>query len=254
MIDPARLREEAESLKAIAARLEALAAAADAVPVPTIAAPSAPVASGLTNPKAFFDALKGSGVIFGPVLQPGQVEGINADLTLGAGKLPIGWMAYALATDYHETGHTMQPVHELGSRAYLDKYDTGALAAALGNTPQDDDDGILYAGRGKPQVTGHRNYDRANKRLHELGILRPDEDLLANPDLMLRMDVATAALIFGMLEGWFTGKTFNHYIRARGDTAQFTAARRIINGQDRATLIAGYAMAFQSGLIKGGWI
>lgn len=251
MIDPARLRSEAASLRAAADRLDALAAEIAAPPAIT-AAP--PVAAGLTNPAAFFDALKASGVVFGPRLTAEQVEGLNADLTLGAGKLPKGWMAYALATDYHETGHTMQPIHERGGAAYLSKYDTGRLALALGNTPEADGDGILYAGRGKPQVTGRRNYAKANDRLHALGILRPDEDLIASPDLMLRMDVATAALIFGMLEGWYTGKSFNNYIRAVGDDLQFRNARRIINGTDKAALIAGYAMAFQAALTKGGWL
>ncbi|MDB5447233.1 MAG: hypothetical protein JWQ97_2550, partial [Phenylobacterium sp.] len=34
--------------------------------------------------------------------------------------------------------------------------------------------------------------------------------------------------------------------------AQFTAARRAVNGQDRAGLIADYAMRFQDALLAGG--
>jgi len=34
---------------------------------------------------------------------------------------------------------------------------------------------------------------------------------------------------------------------------QFTHARRIINGTDKAVMIAGYAAKFQDALIAGGW-
>jgi len=34
---------------------------------------------------------------------------------------------------------------------------------------------------------------------------------------------------------------------------QFCAARRIVNGQDRAALVASYALAFQQALEAGGW-
>jgi putative chitinase len=52
---------------------------------------------------------------------------------------------------------------ELGSMSYLDKYDTGTLAARLGNSPEDDDDGIKYCGRGIFQLTGLDNYKRFSK-------------------------------------------------------------------------------------------
>lgn len=225
-----------------------------ALPPPPAPAP-VPAArpAGLVKPEAFYAALRADERVFGGRLQPAQFEGCEADLRLGAGRLPLSWMAYCLATDYHETGHTMQPVHEAGGRAYLDRYDTGRLAAALGNTPEDDDDGILYAGRGKPQVTGRRNYAKANERLHALGVLQADEDLVATPDLMLRMDVAAAALVYGMLEGWFTGKRLRQYLQSPATAEQFENARRIINGTDRAALIAGYALSFQHALQLGDW-
>jgi hypothetical protein len=59
----------------------------------------------------------------------------------------------------------------------------------------------------------------------------------------------------GMDEGWFTGKAFKHYLPQHGNATrdQFIAARRIINGTDKAALIADYAMAFQGALRGGGW-
>jgi hypothetical protein len=53
-------------------------------------------------------------------------------------------------------------------------------------------------------------------------------------------------MVLGMTEGWFTGKRFASYLPAKGPatTVQFTFARRIINGIDRADKVAGYAMSF----------
>lgn len=242
--------------RAAIAALEAPAAApapiapAEAQPAP---APRAAAQAGLSNPEAFYASIRASDAVFGGTLTGDQFAGCEEDLARGAGRLPLAWMAYCLATDYHESNHTMQPIHELGGAKYLAKYDTGRLAAALGNTPEADGDGIKWAGRGKPQITGHRNYEHADRRLHELGILGAGESLLADPDLALRGDVASACLVFGMLEGWFTGKTLNHYLPARATPAQFANARRIVNGTDRAQVIAGYAAAFQTALTLGGW-
>lgn len=73
-------------------------------------------------------------------------------------------------------------VRELGSQAYLEKYDTGALAQQLGNTPVDDDDGQQYRGRGLIQITGRDNYQRCSKAL--------GMDLLADPQLLEQPEFA----------------------------------------------------------------
>ena len=49
-------------------------------------------------------------------------------------------MAAFIAQIGHESGQ-LQYVRELGSNQYLSKYDTGTLAARLGNTPALDGDG-----------------------------------------------------------------------------------------------------------------
>lgn len=60
-----------------------------------------------------------------------------------------------------------------------------------------------------------------------------------------------------MLEGWFTGKSLKSYVNAAspGPVAegQFVAARRVVNGTEKAALIARYAMAFMLALVAGGW-
>jgi hypothetical protein len=143
---------------------------------------------------------------------------------------PRSFLAYALATAFHETGTAIKPVREKGSDAYLSKYDTGSLAKALGNTPAADGDGQRYAGRGDVQLTGAANYRKAGLKL---GI-----DLIQHPDLALDPHVAAQIMFSGMLEGWFTGKSFKSFLI--NGVFQKVNARRIINGTDCAVKIAGY--------------
>lgn len=201
----------------------------------------------LRNASAFFAHVR-AGRLLGPVLTTPEVQGTTALLTaFEKADWPKAYGAYGLATAYHETGHTMQPIHEKGSRAYLDKYDTGKLAAALGNTPEDDDDGIKYAGRGYVQLTGARNYALACRKL---GV-----DFLGNPDLAMNPAHAANIMVYGMRDGWFTGKSLATTIANpdHGTHNDFLRARRIINGTDRAELIAGYAIEFQDALTIGQW-
>lgn len=266
-LDPIRLRACATALKLEAAELEAFAAElerAAVFPAPAAPVPAAPLvapppawtpraSAGLQALDPVWAALTASPAVFGGRLTDSQKAGVLRLCVAGAGVLPTGWMAYVLATAYHESGHGMVPIHELGSDAYLSKYDTGALAAALGNTPEADGDGIKWAGRGDVQLTGFGNYKRADIKLAALGLIKPGE-LLANPDLALRPDCSAAVAVWGMREGWFTGKRLNDFIASRGTLDQFIHARAIINGQDKAALIAGYAVAFQAAITLGGWL
>jgi hypothetical protein len=71
----------------------------------------------------------------------------------------------------------------------------------------------------------------------------------------MRIDIAARVLREGMVDGWFTGKSFASYLPASGvaTVVQFKQARRIINGVDRADKIAAEALAFQAALVAGGW-
>jgi len=202
----------------------------------------------------FYDTVRKG--LLGPTLSPSEVNGCSAILAAMAGT-PISWAAYALATAYKETAHTMQPVNEMGGDVYfMRRYDiTGQrpdIAKALGNTQPGD--GAKFHGRGYPQLTGRRNYTLADAKLAAAGLIKPGE-LIANPDLALRDDIAAFIMRRGMQEGWFTGKNFGSYLPAGGAATgdQFTQARRIINGQDCAAEIAGYALQFQNALTQGGW-
>ena len=86
-------------------------------------------------------------------------------------------IAAFMAQAAHETVE-FRYMKEFGSNKYLDKYDTGTLAKNLGNSPEDDDDGILYCGRGIFQVTGKANYRTCSRALFN------DERLLTKPQLL----------------------------------------------------------------------
>ena len=197
--------------------------------------------------KAFFDKLRSG--IMGPKLDDDEVSGTTAILEAMAG-LPTSWTAYAAATAFHETAHTMQPIKEFGGDKYFTRrYDINGqnprLARTLGNT--EPGDGAKYAGRGYVQLTGRSNFVKAGVKL---GV-----DLVNNPDLAMNKDIAALILRHGMKDAWFTGRGFSHYLPADGAAtrAQFQAARRIINGVDKSDLIAGYALEFQSALNAGEW-
>lgn len=196
------------------------------------------------NTDAFFAAVRGR--LFGGKLTQDQVEGTNAILSTWA-KLGDGntqRLAYVLATAYHETAQTMQPIYERGPRAYFDKYEPGTpLGLRLGNTLKGD--GFKYRGRGFVQLTGRRNYAFAGGKL---GL-----DLVGRPDDALGTVIAAEILITGSLEGWFTGKSLGAFIddideADDAETREFIAARRVINGKDKAELIASEAIAFEAAL------
>lgn len=203
----------------------------------------------------FYDFLRSNSML-GPTISKAEFEGcddiIRACATAG---WPVAYTAYALATAYHETAHTMLPVKELGGTAYFTRmYDIKgarpAKAKELGNlTPGD---GAKYAGRGYVQLTGKSNYAKATAKLKALGI---DADLVANPDRAMEPMIAALILVSGMMEGWFTSRKMPDDLPARGNATkvQFIASRDIINGTDKQDLIAGYAVDFQTGLNAGGY-
>lgn len=209
------------------------------------------------NRKVLFDRLRAKP--FGGVLTQGQVDGINTILDVWERsyrqRTGIAQLGYCCGTAFHETARTMQPIKEYGNSAYfLRMYDrTGdrpQVAATLGNTELGD--GAKFPGRGLVQLTGRDNHRRATARLRELGIIGADIDFEANPDLVMRADLACHIMFIGMEEGWFTGAKLDTIIDENidGDEhADFLAARKIINGTDRAEMIADYADSFVVALL-----
>lgn len=148
----------------------------------------------------------------------------------------IRWLAYILATNYHETGGRMVSVREgfaksdTAARKIVSRYKYGAPDPATG---------FVYYGRGRVQLTWADNY----KTMGEiLGL-----PLYENPDLALDDLTSVEIMVEGMLlgksgRGDFTGKALSDYFNASADDP--VGARKIVNGSDRALKIAGYYEEF----------
>jgi len=134
--------------------------------------------------------------------------------------------AYVLATAYHETAHTMKPVREYGGETYLKKKAY-----------------YPFVGMGYVQLTWLANYQKASKML---GV-----DFVKNPRLLLKAEYAAPILVIGSRDGWFTGKKLSDYITV--SRSDFTGARKIINGTDRAKLIADIAIRYDALLKQDGY-
>ena len=193
----------------------------------------------LSDPKAFFESARLS--LFHGALAQGQVDGTNTIVSGWAGEAPKAdrrFVAYSLATVYHETGQVMQPIRERGEgRRHPYGLPTGPWHQ-------------VYYGRGDEQLTWERNYRLVTQRLHELGILPADLDMERTPDLALDPRYAAAILIHGMTEGWFTGAKLADFFGVRSD---WIGARAIINGRDCAGQIAVYAVHWLDALKAGGY-
>lgn len=237
---------------------------AEVGPQPAVQVPPAPVSvpaaattaeSAFTDYGAFYDFLRGNALL-GPKISQTEYEGCDAIIAACVREMyPVSFTAYALGTSYLETAHTMQPIKEMGGTAYFTRmYDINgnrpAKAKELGNlTPGD---GAKYPGQGYVQLTGKGNYAKATAKLRALGV---DVDLVKNPELAMRPDIAALVMAIGMKEGWFTTRKLADDLPARGPATipQFTASRDIINGTDRQADVAGYAFTFQAGLIQAGY-
>ena len=181
--------------------------------------------------KPFFDSVRAAF----KSLSQSQVDGFTAMLKATEG-LTVPHRAYIIATAWHETAFTMQPITELGKKSYFDKYNAGTkIGAALGNTLPGD--GYRFRGRGYVQITGRRNYQRASAAT---GV-----DLVANPDKALDPAIAATIIVKGMTQGWFTGNKLADYTNYRD-------MRRVVNGTDKATTISGYARVFEAALAAMG--
>jgi putative chitinase len=179
------------------------------------------------NRATFFAGVRGP--LFNGRLTPSQVAGIDAILDEAEKRrTPIKWLAYMLATAYHEVDRTMQPIREYG-RGRGKKY----------GKPTKHGGQIAY-GRGLVQLTWDVNYERADK---ELGL---NGALIRNYDLALDPKIAVQIMFVGMEKGWFTGRSLK-------TPATYREWRRIINGLDDATLIAGYAERFEAALRLAGY-
>ena len=172
------------------------------------------------NRESFFKRIR---IALFDKLTQGQVDSINAiiDEIESQNVTDKKHIAYIFATAYHEgvklkTMERIMPVKEGGGENYLrsKKY-------------------YPYYGRGFVQLTWDYNY---KKYSNIMGI-----DFVAHPDLVMELKASAFILVHGMVHGVFTGKKLSDY-------TTFVPMRKIINGTDKANLIASHANAFLTAL------
>ncbi|MDR6815275.1 hypothetical protein J2X76_000429 [Neorhizobium sp. 2083] len=196
--------------------------------------------------RVFFDLVRTK--LFGGRLTSGQVEGLTAILDGWSARAAQGGndpLAYVLATAFHETAATMQPVRETlaaSDRTAIARLEQAFAAGKLGSVRmpywRPDENGRSWLGRGLVQLTHRRNYEAMSEIT---GI-----DLLTDPGRAMEMPVSVAILIEGMRRGSFTGRKLDDYFGP--GRADWTGARKIINGNDRAELVARHARVFAQAL------
>jgi putative chitinase len=160
---------------------------------------------------------------FSGSLSQSQVDGMNGILDAWVANPrsnDLRWLAYALATAYHETSQEMQPIEEYGKGSGME----------YGKT--DPKTGYAYYGRGYVQLTWSDNYKKADKELLSLEE-SGENSCYWNPKLQLTPQIAADTMFEGMEEGWFrsdsNGKqTLYRYFNETDDDPY--GAREIING------------------------
>lgn len=172
---------------------------------------------------------------FGGRLTTAQVQGCERLLAACAAERVTDrrQVAYVLASVFHETGGRMQPVRETFA---------SSDAEAMANLEKAWREGRLgsvktpywrkgWFGRGDIQITHEVNYRKLGGAI---GV-----DLVADPRRALDPEVSARIAVIGMANGLFTGKSLADFFPS-GGVANPLAARAIVNGKDKAKLIAGY--------------
>ena len=189
--------------------------------------------------KFFYDNVRAN--LFNGTLTQSQVDGMNYLLEVWEWAFEANnpndgtmWLAYALATFFHETAQTMQPIEEYG-RGSGKSYGQPA-----GPYTQ------KYYGRGHVQLTWEANYKNGQQYIKD----RYNKDANIYPDASKMLDSETSALVSydGMVYGWFTGVGLPKYLSKSKGIEDPVNARRIVNGTDCAQQIAGYYWKFKAAL------
>lgn len=190
----------------------------------------------MLNRPRFYIELKHNNLFI--MLHQPQVNGIEAIFNEWDSKpeeyKDLRWLAYMLATVYHETGKAMLAVEEWGKgkgHNYSRKVKRSGLPYLIPD--------VVFYGRGLVQLTWYENYELMGR---VLGI-----DLLNHPELALDSNITVKIMFEGMTKGSssfgdFTGRSLEQYFNiAKEDPI---GARKIINGTDKADLISTYYHTF----------
>jgi putative chitinase len=187
------------------------------------------------NRKAFFDAVRSSGVA-GKALTQYTVDSLGAILDGFESLYPkasLPQIAYVMATARHEAWDAKK------QSIRYDVEEFGGASRSYGKTG--------FYGRGLAQLTHEANYKKAGEKL---GV-----DLVGNPKLALRKDISAKILIMGSMLGWFRGDSQGRHSLPRYFTSVGSdpvEARNIINGDEakNGKLVASHYANFLSALNK----
>lgn len=139
----------------------------------------------------------------------------------------LRWLAYSLATAYHETGGRMTPVREGFAKSDEDSIQAVRQLLAKGYIKTDYSklhaNGKSYFGRGLVQITHGDNYKKLGKALG-LG-----NKLYDDPNMALNKNIAVKLLFVGMIDGLYRSehKLSVYFNSIKED---WLGAREIING------------------------
>jgi len=174
----------------------------------------------MINRQFFFNYVRNH--LFGGKLKQSQVDGLSGFLDYFENNdyKDTRWLAYILATVHHETDMKFQPIEEYGK----------GKGKPYGIP--DKETGKTYYGRGYVQLTWKENYNKFG--------------LVKIPDAALTPTNALFITFKGMVDGDFTGKKLSDYFNKGKE--DWVGARRIINGTDKANLIAHYALQFYAAI------
>lgn len=167
-----------------------------------------------------------------------QVEGFEAIFNEWDSRAlnDVRYLAYIIATIWHEVSKTMQPIEEVGKGKGL-RYGKRVWFSGLAYS----DITHIFYGRGHTQNTWRDNYVKLTKSN------KKGWDFENNPDLLLQVDPSVWATFHAMLTGLYTGKKLSDYFGLNLESP--AGARRIINGTDKADLIAGYYYKFKKCIV-----
>lgn len=159
-----------------------------------------------------------------------QVDSVNAILASCAKHLITDkrHIAYILATALHES--RFKPIEEIGKGAGLPYGKMLDIGGGPNKRKPYTSPNKLFYGRGFVQLTWLSNYRAFGNMLKV--------DLVNRPELAMQIDIAAEILVIGMQKGMFTGaRLIDSFNKTESDPFE---ARHIVNGNDKAALIAGY--------------
>ena len=142
----------------------------------------------------------------------------------------LDWLAYAMATAWHETGATMAPVRESFAKtdaAAVKNVTDYCKKAGIPNYAARNSDGNSYYGRGYVQLTHAANYKKLGQKLG-MG-----DALYNSPDLVMEPETAAKILLIGLMDGLFRPKAGSLIDYFSSTERDWFNARDLVNGDKK---------------------